>query len=168
VTIALPAGYVTSSVSQADADSNAQASANQQAQAALVCSYTNDTIIVTCPLGGSITIAEGAYTSPYSKDLANQAATAAANLKCAQSSGGTVYYNTAQQGSASFYCSPKRCGPALCNPSPGSAQGTTVTAEANVPAGQFSSTVSQADANDQALQYANQLAQAAAEQKCNS
>jgi hypothetical protein len=43
-----------------------------------------------------------------------------------------------------------------------------VTAEANVPAGQFSSTVSQLDANDQALQYANQLAQAAAEQKCNS
>lgn len=177
VTITLPAGAITSTVSQADADAKANVQAQQLAQASLVCQFANDAVTVNCPGGGTQTIPAGQFTS-LTKDLANQQALAAANLACAKSTGGGggggPFFNTPQQGSASVHC---KANPSITFPvveSIGSGTATTdydpvlqvITCTVTVPAGIFTSFTSLVDANQLAQNWCNQAATSVAQGKC--
>lgn len=107
-TATLPAGYATSTVSQAAADATAQAAADALALQALVCTYWNkeQTVTVSCPAGQtgddeSATVAAHTY-SALSQTHANQLAINEANrlalleLTC-DAVTPPVFYSTYQQ-----------------------------------------------------------------------
>lgn len=158
VTKTVPAGSVTSTISKADASQQALALAQQEAAAALVCTFWNraKSYTATCPQGQSgspVTkqVAAHVFSSNVSQSDADQQAlssvTNQANAALSCSGGGGGFSNTPQSASKSGQCQVFQSG----HPVFGS---VVVT----IKAGAFTSTISQADANQQALNYANQLA----------
>lgn len=154
VTVNIPAGQFTSTVSQAAADAAALASATSQAQAELTCTWWNaaQTYTADCPTGSfgspvTVTVSAHTFFSTLSQgDADAQALTSAtnqANLALVCSGSPTVYQSTPQTVSASLYC-PKT--------------NQLLTASYTTQSGQFTSTISQADANAQAMIYANSKA----------
>jgi hypothetical protein len=157
VTKTVPAGTVTSTVSKTDANQQALALAQQQAAAALVCTFWNraKSYTATCPQGQSGTpvtkqVAAHTFNSSISQsDADQQALQSATNAAIAAivCSGGGAFHNTSQVATKTGQC-------------PIRPFGTTVfgAATVRISAGAFSSNISQADANQQALNYANALA----------
>lgn len=167
ITKVVPAGTVTSTVSKADANQQALALAQQEAAAALVCTFWNraQTYQATCPQGQSGTpvtkqVAAHTFSSNVSQSDADQQAlqsainSANAAIVC---TGGGLFQNTTQTASKSGQC-------------PLSPAGHPVFASATVRInpGAFSSNVSQADANQQAINWANQYAQLQFTRLCGS
>lgn len=117
VTKIVPAGTVTSAISQADADAQALALAQTQAAAELVCTYWNraKTYTATCPNDPTITFTATIPASTISSQISqadadNQALLAATNqaetgLNCPS---GSVFWNTPQVIDHTRVCGPNR------------------------------------------------------------
>jgi hypothetical protein len=155
VTVNIPAGQYSSTVSQNAADALALQAATSQAQGELTCTWWNaaQTYTADCPTGSfgspvTITVSAHTFSSTLSQSDADaQALTSAtnqANLALVCSGSPTVYRSTIQIGSASIYCSKN---------------GQLLTATYSTTPGQFTSTASQLAANQAAQTYANTAAQ---------
>lgn len=166
VTITIPAGTITSTVSQADANSQALLLATERATALLACKFWNapQSFTAICPADhtNTVTITVNAHTfsSTISQADADQqaltSATNQANTQLAMSCGSlTLFQNTTQIGRATVTCPGEFIG----------GQPATVTVETTVPAGTFSAST-QALANQQAQTAGNQFAAAVAALRC--
>lgn len=170
VTVTVQAGEVTSTVSKADANQQAEALAQTRAAAQLSCTYWNAVRSFTarCPSGSvgsdvTKTVPAHTFSSIISQDEANTLALNDAKaqaenaLSCVGGPG--TFVSTAQDASAS------RSG--CRNPSSPTPQVTcTVVVHVRVPPGFATSTVSQEAANQTARDVARQLATARAFQYC--
>lgn len=163
VTVTIPAGTVTSTVSQADADAKALQQATDQANSQLACVWYNapQTYTAHCPTGTtgddvSVTIPSGAYSSTLSQSDADSQAILAAQTQ-AQSeiscAGATLYWNTAQTANVSIYCAASHC---------------TSTVSVVVAANTFSSLSGQLAANQMAYNFGRSRATALATARCAS
>lgn len=166
VTVTVPAGTVSSTVSKDDANAQALAQAQALAEAQLSCVYWNSqqTYTATCGAGSTGTpvqkvVAAHTVSSTVSQADAdaiayNTAKVEAENeLVCTPGSGsGEVFHNTQQVATVTKYKTNPRTGQ-ICSVN------VTFTVAANA----FTSTASQAKANADALAYAqgraNQMAQ---------
>ena len=153
VTVSVPAGRFSSSLSQADADAQAMAAAQSQAQAQLSCtsgsvfknvaqSYTavcQGETGAPAPTGSSatVTVPAGTYQSTISQAMADAAALQAATIQ-AQAQLACTFFNSAQTATVTCADSSQQ--------------------SATVPAGAYTSTLSQADADSQAMAQAQTLA----------
>jgi hypothetical protein len=164
VTRTVPAGQVSSSVSQAAADAQALALAQSQADAALTCTFWNSeqSYTATCTgVGSDVTKTTPAHTFSSTVSQADADAKALNDAKsdaeaelpsvCTET---TVYSSTPQIVSVTQLCS--RGGQPLCN----------VFVTCQVAAGTCTSLVSQADANQQAQNAGRAFAQQRALQLC--
>lgn len=166
ITITIPAGKVTSTLSKADANEQAFSMATQQATAQLNCTYWNavQTYVASCPTGQSgtpvsKTVSAHTVSSTISQDDAdakanNLAKTQAENeLICNGQSG--VFTSTIQIATSVRHCQTIfPIGPCL------------VTVKVTAPPGSFTSLISLADANNQAISAANNQAQLKSSQFC--
>lgn len=172
VTRTVPAGTVTSTISKADANLQAQAMAQQLAAQALSCVYWNSQqeYLAVCdnnsPAGDkTATIAAHTYSSTLSQaDADAQALNAAkaaaeAQLDPSCTSGGQIYYNTEQRVTIVA---------AGCRPPTPPSTPCSVTVNVTIAAGHVTSTISQLDANQRAQNFARQMAQTRATQYCNA
>lgn len=157
VTVTIPAGTVSSSVSVADANQKAQDEAVVEATARLDCqsepttTYSNDaqTAVAACQAGQgappaegnpvTVTIPAGTVTSSVSKAAANAEALAMAQTQAASQLVCT-WWNSPQTKQV------------VCEANP------AITASATVAAHTYSSTISQADADNQAMAEATNQA----------
>lgn len=166
VTVTIPAGTITSSISQDDANAQALTLAEQEATAQLQCTWWNraQSFTATCPspsVGSPVTVTIGAHTvsstisqSDADATALNQAKVSAqSQLSC--SGGGGVFFNTPQSAESTRICPPFGIHPAC-----------QVTVIVTVAANVFSSTISQADANVQAITAAQQRAALLVNVKC--
>lgn len=168
VTITVPAGTVTSSVSKDDANAQALALAEEQAAAQLRCTFWNatQTYTATCPFDSGITVtktvAQHTFSSALSQSDADQQALNDAKTQAENAlvcPGSQIFWNTIQV-SPQVKCTAK--------PLPGQPQNPPciVTVSVIVAQHQFSSLVSQNDANSQALAFATNRAGQIAQQHC--
>lgn len=158
VTRTVPAGTVSSTVSKADANQQALAMAQQQAAAALQCTFWNraQSYTATCApghIGTPVTknVAAHTFSSSISQTDADQQALQSATnaaLAALVCSGGGLFSNTAQVGTKTGQCSIHPAGQTVFG-----------SATVRIAAGAFTSNISQADANQQAISYANLIAQ---------
>lgn len=161
VSVTVPAGTFTSSVSQADADAQALASATASANAALSCTFLNaeQTYMASCQDSShptTVTVAAGAFTSTISQSDADALAMASAQSQvnatlASLCSATTLYHNTQQVVPVSYYCNFTR---------------TTLTGNITVAANTFTSTASQSAANLLAQQYAQTVGRAQLAARC--
>jgi hypothetical protein len=185
VTVKIPAGQFTSTLSQSDANSQALASAQAQAQAELTCTYQSTaaagSVTVSCPAGttgSSVTVnlPAGYATSTVSQADANAKATAAATVQAnaqlvCNSVSVTTYLNTAQSVPQTLVCIRTiqgigNVGTGGSGSGGGGTRTVTLQYTATVPAGQFSSTTSQSAANTLAYNYGVLLAQNTLQNAC--
>jgi len=188
VTVTVPAGEVSSTVSQAAADASALELAQARAGAQLSCTFWNKSVTVdaVCPSNSGITASETVnahvFSSTISQADADAQATAAATNAANQAlddggCGDTIYWNTPQQSSylahCSVYVSGGHTGGTVIGGSGGGivlVGGETtncdIAVKVNVPEHTFNSHVSQADANQTAKDAAALYAEILAIQKC--
>jgi hypothetical protein len=172
----VPAGQYTSTVSQADADSQALTTANAQAQGQLSgCVFVNfaQTATGSCPNSPSTTTTQtvqaGIYQSSLSQADANQQALTAAqnlvaawlNTNCPAGGGGPppIFHNTAQTATVTYHCK-------IFNPFTGFTI-VPITVSVTIAANTVSSNASQATANQQALGLATARANQQAVAECH-
>lgn len=170
VTVTIPAGLHTSIVSQAAADALALAAATEQANEGLSCTFWNSEqsypascVAPATGLDVTRTIAAHTYSSTLSQDDADAKALAAAKVGAEEAltcSGGFLYYNTVQVGSAQRWCTRSMFGAPVGDP-------CLVTVNVTVAADTFTSVASQVDANKNALNVANSQAATIAHLRCN-
>ena len=155
VTVTVPANTVSSTVSQDDANSQADALGLSQAQSKLSCTFYNKetTYKASCPANTSgpdqtATVPAGTYSSTDSQATADQLALTDAihqvNVllagSCSAGGGGGPYYNTIFTVTAQAFSS--NCPNPLGGVKPG-----IVTVTVTIPPAAFSSSASVADAN---------------------
>jgi hypothetical protein len=166
VTVVVPAGTVTSTVSTDDANAQALALAETQAASQLKCTFWNasQTYTATCPFDPDITLTKTVAAHSFSSAISQADADAQAlNAAKTQAEGaivcpGTqVFFNTAQVG-----------GPVKCTarPLPQDTGPCIVTVTVNIAAHKVSSLISQADANQQAKTAAQNYAATQANAFC--
>lgn len=165
-TATVPAGKYSSTVSQADANSQAMAEAVQQATSDLNCTYWNTAQEFTAECGEGETgdavtkqVAAHTYSSTISQSAADQlaynAAKKAAEEELICDGQSSVFYNTTKKATVNRTCYNFLTN-AQCNFS------VIVTA----PASLFTSTVSVLEANNQAAAAAQSMANLLADQAC--
>lgn len=165
-TVPLPAGYSTSTVSQAAADAEAQAAADALANQQLTCTYWNkaQTVTVSCPEGEAgadveKTVAAHTYSGPsqsFANQLAHNEAERLARLELVCDGSTNVFYSTFQTvGPLQKYCNRVQLGVVTS---------WVVTVTVNVAAG-HSTGATQSEANAKAyndgVQYFNAVTNAA-------
>lgn len=153
VTVMIPAGAFSSSLSQADADNKALSQAQQNAQSqsqanqtpgVTLFSNTSQSYTAICPAANgaqgsqvTVTIPTGTFQSVASQDIADAAALASATAQ-AQAQLSCTYFNAQQ--TVQVTC------------------GDSTHQSATIPAGQYTSTKSQADADAKATAAAQAVA----------
>lgn len=162
-TATVPANTVSSTISQDDANNQADILGLQQATAKLSCTWYNKAITVTKPCAAnptgptySATVPAGTYSSTDSQKAADVLATTDATnqvnqLLATNCAGTNIFWNTDQPASATGVC-----------------RNLPLVVNYTVPAHTVSSPISQNDANQLAQALANQTAQQILNAELNS
>lgn len=160
VTVIIPAGQFTSTVSKADANAQALAAAQAQAAAQLSCTFWNSAQTASCPTGqtgSDVTVAAHTFSSTLSQaDADSQALTSANNQLVCTGGGAGDFWNTEQiVQSIALKCPPPH---GVCN----------VVVQVTVLAHVYHSSISQADANQQARNLGSSFGATQAAFKCSA